>query len=67
MAFLSEKCACAFNKVPTLNTEKVKDIVCDNWLCDSSDLVKDFGFKPEYNLRKGVAESISWYKENQWL
>ncbi len=68
IAFLNEKISCfLFGKIPTLNTEKYKEISQINWLCDSSDLVKDFGFKPEYDLGKGLDETIKWYKKENLL
>lgn len=67
IAIISEKLSCVFmGKVPTLNTEKFKEISSLNWLCESGDLVKDFDYKAEYDLEKGVQESIDWYK-NQGL
>ncbi|MCF6171107.1 MAG: NAD(P)-dependent oxidoreductase [Bacteroidales bacterium] len=68
IAFVNEKLSCAlFDKVPTLNTEKYKEISQTNWLCDSSALEKDFHFKPKYDLEKGVHEAIAWYKQKGLL
>ncbi len=68
IAILGEKMSCLFSgNIPTLNTEKYKDISQRNWLCDSSDLVKDFDFNPNYNLRKGIKETIDWNKEQGLL
>ena len=68
IAFAGEKLSCMFlNKVPTLNTEKYKEISCKNWLCDSNELVKDFAFKPKYDLEKGIQEAIKWYKQEKLL
>jgi nucleoside-diphosphate-sugar epimerase len=68
LAFINEKISCLFlGKTPTLNTEKYKEISKRNWLCDSSDLVKDFNFKPEYDLSKGLDETIKWYKKENLL
>ncbi len=68
IAFLGEKISCILNKKPpTLNTEKYKEISQKNWLCDSTDLEKDFNFIPKYDLHKGVDESINWYKERNLL
>jgi nucleoside-diphosphate-sugar epimerase len=66
IAFINEKFSCLFGSVPTLNSDKYYIISQSNWLCDSSDLVSDFSFKPKYDLKKGVEESINWYK-NQGL
>ncbi|RLD54388.1 MAG: NAD(P)-dependent oxidoreductase [Bacteroidetes bacterium] len=68
LAFINEKVSCLFSsKIPTLNTEKFKEISQKNWLCDSSALVKDFNFKPEYNLSKGLDETLQWYKKENLL
>ncbi len=68
LAYLNEKISCKlFGKIPTLNTEKFKEISQKNWLCDSSDLIKDFNFAPEYDLQKGVMETYEWYKKNKML
>jgi len=68
MAFAGEKISCGlFNKIPTLNTEKYKEISQKNWLCNSSPLIKDFDFKPDYDLEKGIHETIEWYKKNKLL
>lgn len=67
LAFISEKSACAFGKVPTLNTEKYHEISSKNWLCDSLNLVEDFDFIPEYNLEKGVKQTLEWYKKENLL
>jgi len=68
IAFVGEKLSCLFlNKVPTLNTEKYKEISCKNWLCDASETSEDFGFTPEYDLQKGINETIAWYKKEKLL
>ena len=30
---------------------------------DTSDLIKDFEYKPDTSLEKGITEFIKWYKE----
>lgn len=50
-----------FGLVPTLNADKYKIMSCRNWLCDISELEKDFGFKPKYFLNEGVREAVNWY------
>lgn len=67
VAFWGEQWGRMTGQVPTLNTEKFKDISCDNWLCDSSSLIDDFGFTPDYNLKDGIHESITWYKQHKLL
>ncbi len=54
-------------KVPTLNRDKYNVLKARNWLCDMSDLEKDFGFKANYYLEDGVKEAIEWYKAEKWI
>ena len=54
-------------KPSTLNSDKYKIMKQRNWLCDISELEKELGFSADYNLERGTAETIKWYKENKWL
>jgi len=65
--FFNEKLFCLFGNPPLLNTEKYKELVCKNWLCDSSQIVRDFGFVPKYDLKKGVQETLAGYKAEKLL
>jgi len=56
-----------FNKVPTLNLDKVKELTAANWICSIENLERDFGYHPEYTLENGIQETITWYKKNNWL
>ncbi|NOR88364.1 MAG: SDR family NAD(P)-dependent oxidoreductase [Bacteroidales bacterium] len=68
IAWVGEWFLCTlFKKTPTLNSDKYKDISQNNWTCDSNDLIADFNFKPEYDLKKGIHEAIQWYKKKGML
>ncbi|MDU1891720.1 MAG: NAD(P)-dependent oxidoreductase [Dysgonomonas sp.] len=54
-------------KPSTLNRDKYKIMKQRNWECDITPLVNDLHFSPKYNLKKGLEESVKWYKENGWL
>ena len=30
-------------------------------------MLKELGYAPEYDLEKGVKETIAWYKNEGWL
>lgn len=53
--------------IPTLNTDKYNVLKSTNWRCEVEPLERDLGFKAEYDLEKGVAEAIDWYKKEKWL
>lgn len=59
---------CQITKRASLvNPDKVKIMEQRNWTCDTSSLEKDLGFKAEYNLRRGLEETVAWYKDHGWL
>jgi nucleoside-diphosphate-sugar epimerase len=59
---------CQITKRSSLvNPDKIKIMAQRNWNCDTSSLEKDLGFKAEYNLRRGLEETVAWYKGHDWL
>ena len=67
IAILNELIHMPFNKLPVINRDKYFLLVSDNWNCDISLTVKDFNYKPKYDLEKGLSETIMWLKNNNWL
>jgi len=67
IGFIAEKAGKLTESYPALNIEKVNELEAKTWNCDTSNLVKDLNFKPEYSMQKGLKESIAWYKEHNWL
>ena len=51
----------------TLNRDKYNIMKQRNWRCDIRPLVDELGYQPEYDLERGVRESIAWYKKEGWL
>lgn len=51
----------------TLNKDKYSILAARNWDCNIEDLKQDLGYEPEYDLQKGVEETIAWYKKEKWL
>ena len=54
-------------RVTALNNDKYNILSQRNWQCDITPTIQELGYKPEYNLERGVKETIAWYKENNWL
>lgn len=52
---------------PTLNKEKMAELTAVNWACDIEHAKSDLNYVPEYNLEKGVMQTIKWYKLNNWF
>ena len=54
-------------KVTALNNDKYNIMKQRNWRCDIKPAQRDLGYNPEYQLERGVKETIKWYKDNNWL
>jgi len=67
IAFAMEKIFSIAGNMPTLNTDKFNIMKSLNWTCQVDVLQKDFNFKAEYDLDKGVKEALEWYKKEGWL
>ncbi|HEY4326106.1 MAG TPA: NAD(P)-dependent oxidoreductase [Mucilaginibacter sp.] len=67
IARISQKYGEMNNKASTLNVEKLNELMAVNWSCGIEMAKAELGFCPEYNLKKGVTETLEWYKANKWL
>ena len=67
VSLLAEFWAKRQNKTSTLNSDKYRIMKQRNWQCDITPAVEELGFSPEYDLERGVKETIAWYKDKGWL
>jgi UDP-glucose 4-epimerase len=67
MAFFQEVTGRMRGSMPALNRNKIAELTAVNWSCSIDSICKDLGFSPRYSLESGLAETIQWYKDNQWL
>lgn len=73
LAVAKAACYCSewmskLTKQPTaLNTDKYSILKQRNWICDVAPLQDELGFVARYPLRKGLEESIEWYRQAGWL
>ncbi|OGF49773.1 MAG: hypothetical protein A2231_04525 [Candidatus Firestonebacteria bacterium RIFOXYA2_FULL_40_8] len=49
-----------------LTTHKVRELTGD-WVCNIKKAQEDLGFKPVYDINKGMELTAKWYNENKWL
>ncbi len=52
---------------PTLNKEKMAELTAVNWACNLEGAKTDLNYLPDYDLEKGVLQTVKWYKLNNWL
>ena len=55
------------HKMTTLNTDKYNILKRRDWRCDISQAAEELGYKPAYDLARGVAETVAWYKQQKWI
>ncbi|MBT1698431.1 NAD(P)-dependent oxidoreductase [Fulvivirgaceae bacterium PWU4] len=66
LALVQETAGKMRGNIPALNRNKIAELTA-NWSCSIDNICKDLGFMPRYSLENGLAETIQWYKDNQWL
>lgn len=67
VSLLAQFIAARSGKSSTLNSDKYKIMKQRNWQCDISPTINELGYRPEYDLERGVRETIAWYKKEGWL
>ncbi len=54
-------------KPTTLNRDKYLIMAQRDWSCDITPMKDELGFIPQWDLQRGVKQTIRWYKENGWI
>ncbi len=67
LAGVLEKMPSSGKKAPALNREKLNELTAPNWYCSIEKSRTDLRFIPDYDLEKGLGETLQWYKDHKWL
>ncbi len=67
IAIISESSKYISGKQALLNLDKINELESTNWQCDIQPITDEINFKPDYNLKEGIQETIEWYKHTKWL
>ncbi|MEO9211021.1 MAG: NAD(P)-dependent oxidoreductase, partial [Ginsengibacter sp.] len=54
-------------KAPVLSIDRLNELTAENWNVNIEKAQKDFNYLSEYNLQRGIKETIEWYQEKKWL
>lgn len=54
-------------KISALNNDKYNIMKQRNWMCDITPAENELGYKPKYDLQRGVEITMKWYKDNGWI
>ena len=67
VTFFGEYAGRMTGKVTALNNDKYNILRQRNWRCDIQPAIDELGYRPAYDLKRGVKLATQWYKDNQWL
>ena len=67
VTFAGEHIGRTTKKISALNNDKYNILKQRNWRCDITPIRHELGYKPEYDLERGVKLTVKWYKEEGWL
>ncbi|HHS49826.1 MAG TPA: NAD(P)-dependent oxidoreductase [candidate division Zixibacteria bacterium] len=65
-AMIARGLSMATGDIPLLTMEKAREI-SGNWVCDGSAICERMGFEPEFDLHRGIAETVRWYRDIGWI
>jgi dihydroflavonol-4-reductase len=54
-------------KAHILSLQKFPELAAQGWVCDPSAFCQDTGYQCPTSLEQGVAETLEWYRQAQWL
>ena len=52
---------------PLLDSQRITDIRQSTWTASSNRFFEDFKFQPQYDLKKGLSETVNWNKKHRFL
>lgn len=67
ITFFGDIAGCISRNPTALNNDKFQILKQRNWRCDITPAIEELGYKPAYDLQRGVEEMFKWYKDNQWI
>ena len=67
ISVISEEWGKLTGKPSTLNRDKYKMMAQRDWRCDIRPMIEVLGYQPQWQLPRGVKETIAWYKKENWI
>ncbi|HDZ61892.1 MAG TPA: NAD(P)-dependent oxidoreductase [Nitrospirae bacterium] len=50
-----------------INSDKIKELMYDDWVCDIAKAKRDLCFEPKISLKEGIKWTADWYRIHKWL
>ena len=54
-------------KTPVIYPERLGELTAENWSCDITHAKQSLGYRPQYNLERGLTSALLWYRDNKWF
>lgn len=67
ICYASEWLSHLTHRMTAINKDKYNILKQRDWRCDITAAQADLQYMAEYDLGRGVAETISWYKKEKWI
>ena len=67
MAAIAEAWAASTGNEPLLDRSRVTEMRQPAWLADGSALEAATGWRPKVGIEQGIAETMRWYRQQNWL
>jgi len=67
ISVISEEWGKLTGKPSTLNRDKYKMMAQRDWRCDIRPMIEVLGYQPQWQLPRGVKETIAWYEKENWI
>ncbi len=67
VAHLGELAEKISGKASMLNVDKVKEAFYTDWTCDNGKIRSQLGFKPAWDIEKGVGDTAAFYLKEGWI
>jgi nucleoside-diphosphate-sugar epimerase len=64
---ITETSARITGRVTILTTDKANEFFQPAWTGDPAPLIRDTGWRPQYDLSSGLADTYEWYRKAGWL
>jgi len=67
VACVSEALAWFGSTAPLIDRQRLIDVCQSSWVASPKRFFDRYNFQPQYDLDKGLRETLAWYQENRWM
>jgi nucleoside-diphosphate-sugar epimerase len=67
IGFFSDRISKMVGENTIVNSDKIKEIMYPEWVCDISNAKGELGFQPRVDIKKGMKWTADWYRIHKWL